>query len=724
MFTEDIQNKIKNGNTPYFIFCGDTCSQTEAIKYFYHICRINHLYLYYKIWSKKNKRNIFSQKQALEIYKKKFNELQDKVKKIKYQLKILGFDSLSEKEIIKKLKIGEYPDYINHKIQKYNSLNFKLKQLKNYKEDFIKKLTNRKKFDNNVYLPMFVVLGNHELSQFDSIDTCVKSFEIFFKKEKIYFLHNEIIHGARINILGGIGFAKYNELYNANNLCTTTPPITREEEIKETEKFVKKYNDAVLESLKENKPLLVVSHYPVRDWLFKEKYSSICVYFSGHTHNNDSIHTENIQVYANNQIGYKKKGIRFKLANLGMNYNPFIDYKDGVYNIEPIQYEKFLLHNGTSITGTYFIDEQLKTGNATFYMIKQEGFYGFFVINKKTGTKICFGGRLKTISKVTDINYFYKSFSTIIVKYFNILAPYRKEQERISSRLKEMGLDGKIHGSIIDVDFYYHILLDPITGEKLFYFSPVFGAIKQFRSFSEMICDMKLNNALIGVNEEKMMTIKLDEEKGVDDFVFLNSKNTLYKISSKINQLQSLFETNILREWNDYLVQETLNRGNKFLIERQVVNAKYDAECDNIVEKKLDEFVEIYEEKGFIIWKAKKFLRQEIMYSICRKFISTYYDVLSKYSEVYYQYYLYDKKHDSCDYVEVSCSASRLFEIHNKLLSLKFGHNDVVIRLDYDENCAGITIYLKGTKDNLNYIGTFIYEGKELIETSNPYFGI
>ena len=53
--------------------------------------------------------------------------------------------------------------------------------------------------------------------------------------------------------------------------------------------------------------------------------------------------------------------------------------------------------------------------------------------------------------------------------YIRILAPYRTLQEKIAREIKEIskmgvntwGIEGKIHGCIIDVDYYHHIMVNP-----------------------------------------------------------------------------------------------------------------------------------------------------------------------------------------------------------------------------------------------------------------------
>ena len=127
------------------------------------------------------------------------------------------------------------------------------------------------------------------------------------------------------------------------------------------------------------------------------------------------------------------------------------------------------------------------------------------MINEKTGTKICTGGSIKTISKIKDIKYFELCFTRVLEHYASTLAPYRKIQEKISQEVKRLGFEGKIHGCIIDVDFYHHIMLNLQDGTVTFYYSPYWGCVRQYPSFEVMLQDIEgtLREAASQLNASK-----------------------------------------------------------------------------------------------------------------------------------------------------------------------------------------------------------------------------
>lgn len=379
---------------------------------------------------------------------------------------------------------------------------------------------------------------------------------------------NTVIDYSNCIMLGGCGFAKYNQQYNCETLIGARKMAgNREYEIEESERFAKMYFDALEKAKRQNKPLIVFSHYPVTDWL-DEKPDAQCYYFYGHNHINSYSKCEDYCIIADNQIGYKNNDIDLKYKLLGTAYNPFIDYEDGVYEIKVEQYLAFYEYSGERV-GAGLVERQLNN-NAHFYMIKKEGFYGFFLVNNK-GTKICAGGKIKAISSIKDINYFDRMFLKMVNTYIEALLPFRKIQERIAEELKLLGINyfetGRIHGTIVDVDFNHHIMLNPFDGTITYYFSEKFGQIVRFPTFENLLQSVERNNRNIGKDKNDNVIKRLSANKDIIVLKQFNSlekisggvevidvKNSLYAYSAKFNQIQRLFTANILRDWNDELV--------------------------------------------------------------------------------------------------------------------------------------------------------------------------
>lgn len=595
MFSQELQEDILSWKKKVLlIFGGDISSDTKITQYFYHKVKMQYMYIEYVAWKRRNHYIApMGEEEAEQIYTSTLKTLESRLeaefgKLKKYYIKFRNWKSLSKEQIIEKLEKRNPPSFFEYRKRKIYKMMAKIHETSDqrFKERFIEGKISGTKFVKRENYPIYVVLGNHELNDFSTLQAAVGEYEEFFLSEGIHFLHNggyildiSDIFGTKCFILGGIGFAKYNKKYNVDTLCTTTPPMSREEEIRESEKCFDLYKQALAARKKCYGVLIFVTHYPVRDWMPKKSPMGCCTFFTGHTHRDSFKYNDIVQIYADNQIGYGSKKIKFKSCCLGHIYNPFITYGDGYYSISLQQYVLFMKFCGESIKGTGNIERQIINFNSKFYMVKRKGYYGFFVINERTGTKICEGGRIRNVSEHTDIEYFYNNFINFVEIYLRILGPFRKLEERLAGEVKKLGFSGEIHGLIIDLGLNgevfpeNHIMLNPYDGKITIYYSPIYGVVmKVYKSFLNFIEEWVSSH----VKEEKYLQIKetyqemgretalitlennkIEEE--MSEFVILDIKDSLYSESAKVKKLQRLFTSNVLRDWDESLMETNEN---------------------------------------------------------------------------------------------------------------------------------------------------------------------
>ena len=439
---------------------------------------------------------------------------------------------------------------------------------------------------------IYAILGNHELWDFESLDSCCRAYHKLFNSLGICFLHNSISwfgdhrtpmkqtgtigrrpvyvelqkaddeaeynqqmrHIHNTLIIGGVGFAGCNREFNADmGLYRST--VNRTQEVEESCKWRESYQQALEMAKETNSGLIVLCHHPLRDWKEDGVEDSGCIYFTGHSHRNYLYHDEerNIHVFANNQIGYKNANIHFKEAYIYKRINPFANHPDGCHEILSSQYLRFYDYMKEHIEGNGLVEREIRTNNARFYMIKHSGYYGFFLVSSK-GTYICAGGRIKKISKSPDIEQFHADFSRMIKQYMRILSPYRNAQEQLSEAVRSFGGDGTIHGCIIDIDFYNHIMLNPSDGAITYYYSPEFG---QVEIYNDLMSLLENHNDALAAQYRKLLRSSDHEimsQPSTTELIQIDIKNSVYAVSNRMNQLQRLFDKKILRDWNDDLL--------------------------------------------------------------------------------------------------------------------------------------------------------------------------
>lgn len=466
-------------------------------------------------------------------------------------------------------------------------------------------------FRENIDLPMFFVLGNHDFISFSDVPSCVNFYREKLQALRITLLYNEYVecrHGKeKFWIYGGTGFAKYDDEWNADNVVCC-PGFTREDEIRETTLFEAAYQSA-LEAAKESRScLLCLSHYPISACL-NNKFDKEVIYFTGHNHCNEYVRVKDKVLFADNQVGYDKIDIAFKEATTGLVINPYHALNDGLYQTTVKDYLKFYRY-----LGEYAGDGTLlyrRCQNADFYVVKRKGYYGFFMISTKKDSKgisIVNGGVTKKLTKSTEISWICENFDIVVSKYLQMLLPLRRVQEEISRELKELGLDGTIHGLIVDVDYYHHIGLNPVEGNANFYYASAFGYKMDLSSFDEMLTSLELR----GLDQQKdynLIRAKFEEkaiEKGyllssvsqnhlletenyeVEDISqrveqLVSRKEGMYAVSRKISPLQRLFTGRVLRDFDLRLTETTQqNAHRKKLYEGRVF--KYEGVRYQIIE--------------------------------------------------------------------------------------------------------------------------------------------
>lgn len=591
LINDEKNNWVKPCLEPCVCFLGDISADEKLIELFFDRLVLRLKYYEFKKWKKGAISQFNDGRQSSEekynaylenINNKILNYLL-RIKKVEIQTgkkNLLNYYGKKNDYDITRLITGNklLPNYLSNLIIAHKELTSKRDYLIREKDTLCKisLSENVKGFfcDEPTHCPFFYILGNHELSAYDTIEDAVEVYRKMLSRYGLQLLHNEIVSYGNCYLIGGTGFAKNNELYNAETIIG--PEIlkgNRKLEAKETDKFLEKYMEVLDSARHECVPVVVLAHYPVTDWL-NQQTDSRCYYFHGHNHQNAITVNETCHIYGDNQIGYVDDDIFFKSILLGTSYNPFIDYEDGYYEITASQYQDFYNYSGEFIK-TRLIQSYIEKGQK-LYLIKRNSFYGFFILGDKNA-KICYGGSAKKISDITDINYYYDAFSLMIFIYLQVMLPLRKTQEKISSEIKKIGaaffLSGKIHGTIIDVDYYHHIMLNPFDGTVTLYYSPIFGIVKKFDTFEELmlsVCDMKeltscekevLFSNIDLLPKGSLISKTTDEIQKIvhHDMEEIDIKNSMYSISSKINQLQRLFTSNILRDWNNDLISRYIN---------------------------------------------------------------------------------------------------------------------------------------------------------------------
>lgn len=299
--------------------------------------------------------------------------------------------------------------------------------------------------------------------------------------------------------------------------------------------------------------MVVLTHTQMEDWTADAPHPG-WVYVSGHTHQNGMIKTaDGVAVLYDNQVGYTPKRWHLNQFSLEQYYDPFGAWADGIYQITPQQYMDF--NAGRGIQMEYFRQQ------GDIYALKQKGIY-MFMLQYGLGLYLLRGGQKLNVFQ--GLEYYAANLEKYVEKIQMAFRPYRNALDKIAAEVKRFGGSGYVHGSIVDIDFYNHIYLDPFDGYLMPYFAFDVVGRREFRSVQELLESSPL--PALGSDGKPLLSAytKLLDAGGVSILAptvkedalavvpteVLDEKD-IYLPSRIMKSIQYLLDKGVVRVWND-----------------------------------------------------------------------------------------------------------------------------------------------------------------------------
>ena len=432
---------------------------------------------------------------------------------------------------------------------------------------------------------IIVVLGNHELWDFsynriyssnpDSLENIIQRYRSLFADLGITFLQNDLFVlkertpviiseeqlktvdldtlknyclASSLVVLGGLGYSGLNQNFNATSGIYRQAILSLDDDIKHTKKFAFLY-DKLIKAIGDHR-VIVLTHTPKENWS-SNTYNNKWIYVNGHTHRNVFYCSEEKTVYADNQIGYYNESVELKCFKISKTYDIFKYYTDGIYKITRKQYLDF--YRGLNI------NSQFKRQDGTIHMLKNHGVYCFIFEDPKKEKIYLLNGGVTNNTPQKSINYYYKNmvhYSNAIKKTFD---SYNRLLRSISNTIKQIGGIGDIHGCIIDIDTLNHIYVNATDGKITPYFAWSNVEKYTYPDIQTLLFDKRndlydnyiklINNKDEGIillsNDASIKTIKIPE---------LITETYMYRSSRVMKSLQYLYDVNVIRIWNDEII--------------------------------------------------------------------------------------------------------------------------------------------------------------------------
>ena len=192
--------------------------------------------------------------------------------------------------------------------------------------------------------------------------------------------------------------------------------------------------------------------------------------------------------------------------------------------------------------------------DGTIFMLKKAGIYCFIFQNDKKLYVLNKGQSIAAEHK--NLEYYYDAMEIYAQAINDLLEGYNSSLKVISNIVKKIGGEGRIHGSIIDIDFENHIYLNPYDGTVTPYYATSVVNKLVYKNIEMLLKKQKpelLENyiKLIKGTEQENAIVK-GCSKMMDSFCDIDTE--MYSPSLIINRLQYTTNFNIIRTWNDKII--------------------------------------------------------------------------------------------------------------------------------------------------------------------------
>ncbi len=358
---------------------------------------------------------------------------------------------------------------------------------------------------------------------------------------------------SKVIIFGAIGYSQYDEEFNADIGMYMNAITTREQEkrlSRETESICKK----LIESLPNNR-LLVATHMPLSDWS-KTQPQEEWTYFSGHTHRNQKIPTEGSgTIFADNQVGYHGKRIKFNLAITEGRLDYFAYYKDGIHDISEKDYFNFYWNISKVMSGV----DKRGGKEIKIRMLKNSGLYMFLLETEDRKLYLLEGGKRHKL-KIQDINYYYDNLMLLNKVVAEAVSDIRSYLGQLSSFIKQIGGSGYIHGNIVDIDFYNHVMIDIRDGSMLPYFAYSVADRYEYPDLPKLLHDNRRDLYTNFLESSGDLPV-ISNSGQMSTTINHSTDATIYRDSNMMLKIQDMLDYNVIRFWNDELIATIEDEG-------------------------------------------------------------------------------------------------------------------------------------------------------------------
>lgn len=379
------------------------------------------------------------------------------------------------------------------------------------------------------------------------------------------------------------------------------------------------------------------------------------------------------------------------LENTDTDFDPN-NYDDGIHDISINDYWTYYRNKAD---WTILRPKFSRTAYVKF--LKHDSFLMFVSVSPKGTRCLLQGGFLRKLDK--PIQYYYDRLPEYGRKVIGLFSKYWDAIYDVSSYVcRVTGGQGyaRVHGCIVDIDFFNHIYINPFDGTVTPYYADSMCLKQAYPNLASLIsaqmphllpafhAEQTLNPSALAFSDgsipHQALALTSQEVTEHSDIVY---ETEMYSISNRLKALQLVYDHHLVAVWYDSIVSPIA-----FLppTENEI---KYEAKLDAYVEKHFSQYIEIEtdernispKEKRFLIWKTKARITQDELFALIRKLQKDSTNDIGNQKAISFGFGWWSK--NQFQYVSVNCSPTDVPLFYKQLLKSRQAYqNTVDLRLE------------------------------------------
>lgn len=285
------------------------------------------------------------------------------------------------------------------------------------------------------------------------------------------------------------------------------------------------------------------------------------------------------------------------------NFDPK-DYRDGIYDISIDDYCTYYYPVCLTMSGGAEWQKPKFKYTKTIKFLKHDGFLMFITVTPKGRLSVLRGGQRRNLTR--DVQYYYQNLPTYAHQVLKIFSSYWNSLYRLSDELKQLdfnvdllkkqyraklarkatpqesfehyadfikvfqAITGRVHGTIVDLNFENHIYVNPLDGKVSAYCAPIVKERDVYSSVGSLIqthfpllygsYQQKLeeNDFPLLTGEGLKLISATDIDAATDDQEDAATTHMtgtdMYKASNQFYYLQSIYDFHLVTVWNQKIM--------------------------------------------------------------------------------------------------------------------------------------------------------------------------